>query len=241
MDTAYSEETIRKALLTAGIWKAIDKLDAGHGTYKEVDEVAKKLGDKIATELTGMYSLGRFMDYSFVGHNIVEDCCVAAQTNLNAAAGIGIKPKRNKFPRQRFLEAAARIEASEDADALLRTVMATELLKSVDETARFNADFLADAGMQPVVVRTWSGSYPSHDTKRTDWCHDLAGTFIYPDETSKDTFVRHEGCRCTIEYFPNKYAKGRIAALAKGEIDVEGVLYSTKAETLEKRLRKAAK
>jgi hypothetical protein len=42
-----------------------------------------------------------------------------------------------------------------------------------------------------------------------------------------------------VEYFPNKEAKGRITALAKGEIDRNSVLWNTRADTLEKRLRKA--
>jgi hypothetical protein len=41
-----------------------------------------------------------------------------------------------------------------------------------------------------------------------------------------------------VEYFPDKSAKGRITALRKGDIDREGVLWNTRQDTLEARIRK---
>lgn len=228
------------ALTDEKLLEILKKLDSGAGTYKEVSKIAQILGDKVARELVGMFTEDAFMSLSEASHDIVEECCESAQTNLNAAAGIGLAAKRNKFPRAKFQAAAARIAAADDVDGMLRVVSPTTLLSAVDDTIRYNADFQRDAGMKPIIVRTWSGSYPSHDTKHTDWCHDLAGTYEYGTEP-KEVYARHDGCRCTVEYFPNKQAQGRITALAKGQVDVNGVLWNTKAETLEKRLRKAAK
>jgi len=238
-DKVLQRSFIRQAMADEDIVEAIRILDSGAGTYKEVQKLAEKLGGKIADEI-GTYSEMLFMAYAEAGHGIVMDCCEVAQSNLNAAAGIGLKPKRNKFPRQKFLTAAARIEAAEDTAGAMKTIIPTYMMAAVDDNIRYNADFQKEAGMPGIIVRTWSGSYPSHDTKHTDWCHDLAGTYEYGSEP-KEVYARHDGCRCTVEYFPNKQAQGRITALAKGEIDIKGVLWNTNAETLEKRLKKAAK
>ena len=66
----------------------------------------------------------------------------------------------------------------------------------------------------------------------------MAGEWEYGDEP-RETYYRHEGCRCTVEYFPNKYAKGEITALAKYEVARNGEL-GAKEETLDYRLRRAA-
>ena len=111
------------------------------------------------------------------------------------------------------------VAEAEDADAIavaLNEPVKTNVLQNVDEWVKTNADFQNDAGLEPIIVRTWSGSYPSHDTKHTDWCESLAGTFEYGKEP-KDVYKRHNGCRCTVEYFPNAKSKGRITAMAKGE------------------------
>ena len=230
---------VRRVLADEEIMGAINALDSGAGTYKEVQAIAGKVGDKLAAEV-GTYSEMLFMAYAEAGHGVVMDCCEAAQANLNAAAGIGLKPKRMKFPEQKFLTAASRIGIAADKEAVMKAIAPTVMMAVVDDVIRYNADFQKDAGMKGIIVRTWSGSYPSHDTKHTDWCHDLAGTYEYGTEPP-EVYARHDGCRCTVEYFPNKAAQGRITALAKGEVDVSGVLWNTKSETLAKRLAKQAK
>ena len=45
--------------------------------------------------------------------------------------------------------------------------------------------------------------------------------------TDKKVFQRHEGCRCTVSYYPQGTDKGTITAITKGERDTNKVLWNT--------------
>lgn len=217
----------------------LEELNAGYGTYKQVDKLAELVGSRMARDLAADYSEGRLHEYARAAHRLLSEAGDQAQTNLNAAAKIGMKPLHTKYPKAKVGELAGKL-AGLDPDkigAVISTDMPTLAMGMVDDMAQYNMDFQAKAGLGPVIVRTWSGSYPSHDTRHTDWCQELAGVYDYHDRPP-DVFARHEGCRCTVEYYPNSQAKGQISALAKGEVDRTGVLWNTKAETLQKRIRK---
>lgn len=239
-----NEEELRQQLIKAieddpKMWELVLKLDSGAGTYEEVNDIAAFLGDTIAGEA---YSPEALEAYMVAGHDIVSLLSETAQRNLNDAAGIGLNPMKTKPPNARIkkiVEDMAMVAPEQISDELAN-VIPPEMLSMVDSIVKYNADFQAKAGLQPIIKRTWSGSYPSHDTKHTDWCHDLAGEYRYGSEPS-NVYARHKGCRCKVEYFPNGRAMGRITALSKGEVDRNSVLWNTRADTLEKRLRKANK
>lgn len=221
------------------LWEWLNKLEVGVGTYEDVDNIAELIGDNIAATLADDYSDEALDILTEVGYEVVSDAGVIAQNNLNRAAGIGIKPMTKKYPQgavSAIKEDIAKL-APEAVATALKDKLPTMFMRFVDEVVKYNADFQADAGLEPIIVRTWSGSYPSHDTKHTDWCHDLAGTYVLGTarDAPANVYVRHEGCRCKVEYFPNAQAKGQITALAKNELDYYGELWNTKPETLEKR------
>ena len=241
------EENVLHEIVTAlednpQLWEWIRKLDAGIGTYEEAEGIAEVLGDEIARQLASLYTPEQLEVYARAGHNLVSMVSETAQQNLNDAARIGLKPMTTKYPRAKVDALAAELAsvASESLPEEIRNTVPTLLMGMVDDIVKYNADFQADSGLKPVIVRTWSGSYPNHDTKHTDWCHDLAGEYEYGKEPRR-VYARHKGCRCRVEYFPDKAAKSRITALAKGDIDRDGVLWNTRAETLEQRIRKAAR
>ena len=242
------EEKLRQRLIDAIIkdskqWGRVLTLDSGAGTYDDVNELAAYIGDSIVSELISNYSPEALQAYMLAGHDLVSLFAETAQRNLNDAAGIGLKPMVTKPPNARIeslIEGMASIAPEHIADELANVVPA-EMLGMVDTIVKYNADFQKDAGLHPIIKRTWSGSYGSHDTKHTDWCKDLAGEYAYDSRMDRKVFARHKGCRCKVEYFPSKNAIGRITALAKGEVDRESVLWNTRADTLEKRLKKANK
>ena len=238
------EEKLRQQLIEAigsdkQIGEHIARLDSGFGTYEDVNDIAMFIGGRIADELIASYSPEVLEAYLREGHSLITLFAEVAQKNLNDAAGIGLKPMLTKPPDARIKALAEELSAvaPEMLPDELANAIPPEMLSMVDAIVKYNADFQAKAGLQPVIVRTWSGSYPSHDTKHTDWCHDLAGEYKYGSEPSR-VYARHKGCRCKVEYFPDARAKGRITALSKGEVDRDSVLWNTRADTLERRLRK---
>lgn len=221
--------------------KAIERLDAGYGTYKEVNTIALQVGKRIADEMSIAFDEEVLTRYLTAGHEIVTMSAEVAQTNLNSAAKIGIKPKLTKTPSYKIEQTVAKIATAEPEviPRMCENILPGTMLEMVDDIQRYNADFQSDSGLHPIIKRTWSGSYPSHDTRHTDNCEQMAGDWEYGDEP-RETYYRHEGCRCTVEYFPNKYARGQITALAKYQVARNGEL-GAKEETLEKRLKDAAR
>ena len=222
------------------LWPLVQKLDSGSGTYAEVKKVAEMLGDEISAFFVDEFDQEVYDTLIKEAHSVIDMASRTAQTNLNNAARIGLKPQTRKFPKAAVAEAGKKLGVldPEKLKAVAKDVIPTLLMQMVDENVKYNADFQADAGLKPLIVRIWSGSRPSHDTKHTDWCEDLAGVYEYGTEPS-NVYARHEGCRCTVEYYPNAAARGRITALSKGEVDVYSELWNTDNETLEKRLKKA--
>lgn len=221
--------------------RAIERLDAGYGTYRDANTVAVQVGKRIADEMSITFDEEALKRYLAAGHEIITMTAETAQTNLNRAAKIGIKPKLTKTPVHKIEQTAAKIAAAEPEviPAMCENILPSFMLEMVDDITKYNADFQKDSGLHPIIRRTWSGSYPSHDTRHTDNCEQMAGEWEYGDEP-RETYYRHEGCRCTVEYFPNKYAKGEITALAKYEVARNGEL-GAKEETLERRLADAAR
>ena len=240
--TGNELERLTKALRSdPKMIKAIDRLDRGVGTYKEVNKIAVFLGRRIAEEMGISFSEEALTNYLVAGHGLVAMSAEAAQTNLNMAAKIGLKPKTTKTPNSKIAAAVTTVSTAEpEAVAkICDNVLPTLMLEMVDDIQRYNADFQKDSGLYPIIRRTWSGQYGSHDTRHTDNCEELAGEWEYGDEP-RETYWRHEGCRCTVEYFPNRNAEGWVTALAKYEVARNGELFS-KEETLERRLKDAAR
>lgn len=221
--------------------RAIERLDAGYGTYKDVNTIAIQVGKRIADEMAITFDAESLKRYLAAGHSVITMTAETAQTNLNKAAKIGIKPKLTKTPVHKIEQTAAMIAAAEPEviPAMCENVLPSFMLGLVDDITRYNADFQKDSGLHPIIKRTWSGQYGTHDTRHTDNCEQMAGEWEYGDEP-RETYFRHEGCRCTVEYFPSRGAKGQITALAKYEVARNGEL-GAKEETLEKRLADAAR
>lgn len=220
--------------------KAVERLNAGYGTYKEVNTIALQVGKRIADEMSITFDAEALARYLSAGHEIVTLSAEVAQMNLNSAAGIAVKPMVTKTPKYKIEQTVAKIAAVEPevVPTMCENVLPSFMLEMVDDITKYNADFQKDSGMHPIIRRTWSGSYPSHDTRHTDNCEELAGEWEYGDEP-RETYFRHEGCRCTVEYFPNRNAEGQITALAKYEVARNGEL-GAKEETLAYRERRAA-
>lgn len=222
------------------------RIRQGRATYKDASIFAEEIGTILSEILTDLdltsidvndlvwNVLGNALNQNISLSNLV---CESVQSTLNEAAEIGLNPVAPALNVSRIkdLQKAAAEATDENAlFALLNEPVITNVMSNVDDWVKTNADFQAEAGLDPIIVRTWSGSFPSHDTKHTDWCKRLAGTWEYGDEP-QGVYRRHTGCKCVVEYFPNKKAKGRITALTKGEKDTEHVLWNTGKFTSTKR------
>lgn len=216
------------------------KIRQGTATYEEAHNFSLAIGKNLQKVLADTFdTLPENPDLLNIA-DIVERCltqnyrlsslvCETIQDELNTLAGVGMNPISPKMDKAKITAIKDAVTASDTPEALKNAVgddVTTYTLSVVDDWVKTNAEFQRLSGMEPVIVRKWSGRYPSHDTKRTDWCKDLEGTWVYGEQPSR-VFARHKGCTCSVVYYPDKKVKGRITALAKGEKDTNKVLWNT--------------
>lgn len=160
---------------------------------------------------------------------LVDSVCDVIQGQMNESVNIGLEPMKPKVSASRVDGIKSMVVGAESNDTIYNAVAAGAANYTqayVDEWVRTNAEFQALNGLEPTLVRVWSGRRPSHDTRGTDWCKDLAGVYNYNDRP-REVFARHEGCRCTVSFYPVGYKKGTITVLAKGEKDINKQLWNT--------------
>lgn len=92
----------------------------------------------------------------------------------------------------------------------------------VDDSVKKNINFDAELGFKPQLIREYEGPHRQHTNHNDggelvdcDWCLDLAGTYDYDEvrATGSDIYKRHDGCRCTVTYIPDKYSRSRMTAM----------------------------
>lgn len=217
------------------------KIKRGTATYEDAHKFSLAIGELLESTLSDMIDrLPEGADLMEIANSIVEKAltqnyrlsslvCETVQDELNSMARIGLKaiePGIDKGRIQTIKEAFIEAQTPEAMKVALGEDVKTFTLAVVDDWVKANADFQKQSGLEPIIARKWSGRFSSHDTKHTDWCKDLEGVWEYGDHPSR-VFARHQGCTCTVMYYPNKEARGRITALSKGEKDTDQVLWNT--------------
>lgn len=247
MDASTYEKTVRDKFTALfeknkSVGNIYEKLRKGTATYEDANKFGKEISSILSTVVDETVTdrivneEAKTMLYNMIGQNVelVSAVCDAVQSNLNTLAEISIKPiSPNK---SRIKDRMGGIIKSIDDKTPIKEVIRsgeTLTLSVVDEWVQTNAEFQAKAGLSPVIVRKWDGTWGSHDTRHTDFCSRLQGVYEYP-VSDRRVFQRHKGCQCVISYYPNKKAQGIITALAKGEKDTEGILRTATASTKSK-------
>jgi hypothetical protein len=130
-------------------------------------------------------------------HDLVADYCEAVQTELNKAAGIGIKairPELNQDKIDGIVNRLSEEDAFEKISWILEEPVLNFIQSVVDDAVKENAEFHHKAGLGPKIIRKEVGNC-------CDWCKKVVGSYEYPD-VPKDVYRRHRYCRCTVEYDP---------------------------------------
>ena len=97
----------------------------------------------------------------------------------------------------------ARIAEAEDYDEIkwmLDEPVTNFSMSVVDDFIMANIMLHYDMGLHPKIVRKEAG-------KCNDWCHEIVGSYDYPDDVPDDVYKRYRYCRCTVEYFPGNGKK----------------------------------
>lgn len=190
------------------------KLEAGTATHTEAYEYAGRVGEILTDTYQHTISSASLPDgklwYNIanrvitptMNHNydIIAQYVTDVQTNLNKAAGLGIKaiqPDMNAADKIQGIVNRVSSESSyDDIQWILQEPVKTFGRSVVDASISANVNFQGKAGLTPKIVRKATGSC-------CKWCMALAGTYTYPD-VPKDVYRRHDNCKCVVNYDPGK-------------------------------------
>ena len=193
--------------------KTIDRIDGGKGTYREAQEFASNIGDKLGEAYKKNLTPESLPDgrlYRNIAekvirptlhenYELVSDASQKVQKALNDEAGIGLKVQIPEEDTDRVDGIIDRVSdhvdefTSETADDLAgMTENFTHHV--VDAFIEKNADFQYNAGLKPKIERDAMAEC-------CGWCLDLAGTYEYPLK-DRSVFQRHKDCRCVVDYHP---------------------------------------
>lgn len=251
MEISSLEKQIRESFSTMfeenkRIEEVFKRMRGGYATYEDAQTFAMTIGDILRDS---------FNELDIEGANVEELCevivsnamtqnynlssmvCSVVQESLNEAAEVGLNPIQPRLNISKIDGLQTILEEAEDIVGVqneVATAMSTFTQSVVDDWVKSNADFQARAGLNPVIVRKYEGMH--FDPHRTPhwrdcpYCKNLEGIYNYREEP-RDVYKRHIDCRCIVSYYPDEKSKGRITALAKGQLDTEQVLWNTGMKT----------
>lgn len=208
IDRAFKNNTSDSEVIKNKIMALRDKA----ATHKDTEELAAEIGEILAEAFTAEVSTqawaGEQIHYEAAkaliepnlkrNYDIVSDYAEQVQVQLNDEADLSmnaIKPEINKDRMEGIIKKIATYDDFDKGKWLLNEPIVIFTIAVADEAVRANAEFQAQAGLGPKVVRKIKGNC-------CDWCKEVAGTYNYPDEVPNDVWRRHRYCRCTVEYFP---------------------------------------
>lgn len=218
------------------------RIRRGTATHEDSSVFANQIGDILKKALKSVDVSDADIDY--LSYNILGNClnqnyrlttlvAESVQNILLDASGLGVNaivPGINKNRIAGLQTLISNADTTEQVEAVLGEPVVNFTQYCVDYFVKKNAEFNKQIGMDPIVARKYEGQHydPHREPHMQDcqYCKELAGEWAYGEEPL-DVFKRHEGCRCTVAYFPNKKSKGTMMALSKGEKDTDGVLWNT--------------
>lgn len=208
IDEAFKNNTSESGIIKNKIIALREKA----ATHKDTEELAAEIGEILAevftAEVDNQSWAGEQIHYDAAkaliepnlkrNYDIVSDYAEQVQVQLNDKAGLSmnaIKPEINKDRMEGLIKKIATYDDFDKGKWLLDEPIVNFTMAVADEVVRANAEFQAQAGLSPKVVRKIKGNC-------CDWCKEVSGTYNYPDEVPNDVWRRHRYCRCTVEYFP---------------------------------------
>ncbi len=208
-------QTIRlawqKALISDAELRSLTKrITEGKATYKEVEDIAYRVGKDLSKALVGNIT-SDIMPDGHVPQNVAEkilqptlreahamviEAATKTQEAMNKAAGIGLKAQAAEFDAEKAQGLVYKLTNGllEDTGWILDAPVTEFVQSSADRTMKKNVDFQARAGLHPIITREAEG-------KCCKWCSNLEGSYEYGDEP-KDIYRRHRRCRCVVDYRP---------------------------------------
>lgn len=198
---ARLDSEVLKDLLSKLHHSKASYLDANQYAIEVGEILSKVLGVSLTNETLPdgkmYYNIAQRVLTDVLGRNyeLVSDYTEQVQKNLNSEAKIGLAaqvPELNQDRIDGLVNRLASEESFDDVKWLLDDPIVNFSQSIVDDSIRKNAEFHAEVGLSPKIVRTTVGNC-------CKWCQKLAGSYVYPN-VPHDVYRRHKNCRCIVNY-----------------------------------------
>lgn len=197
-----------------------DVLNLGKATYETAHIYAYEVGEILARSLGENITEDNLPDgrayYNIIkrileptlknNYDIVNSYCSQVQESLNKAEGLNIKAKTPEFNQDRcdgLIDKISNADKFEDVTWVLDEPIKDFTQSVVDDNVKVNAEFHHELGMAPRIIRR-------AESNCCKWCSNLDGSYDYPYDVPDDVWRRHQRCRCSVEYFPDKHRKQNV-------------------------------
>ncbi len=204
-----NKEFQNNCLKDLGMRKLTEKVLTGTATYEDAYKYAESVGNAraaaFASEISSEVLPDGKMYYNIASrllgesltedHELVSDFAQQVQQAINENAGIRLKAQTADLDESRiknFIEGVCNADNYDDVKWKMGSPVVTHARSVVDDTVKKNAKFQSKVGIKVKIVR-------HADSKCCPWCDDLVGEYTYPGVPS-DVFMRHDNCRCSLDY-----------------------------------------
>lgn len=195
------------------------KVRDGTATYDQANQYAIEVGNILAKayklnipaeKMTYEKAMELLSSPLNNNYELISKYCESVQKIMNEKYNMQVNPVKPKQNLDRINGLAKAISESEDEIETIKYFQEQVINYSqsiVDDSIHDNAQFFSDLGFKPQIIREYEGPHDERGhTVDCEWCMNLAGSYDYEDVKSggSDLYKRHEGCRCTLTYIPNK-------------------------------------
>ncbi len=199
---------LSKSSKIAAIRKAMDD---GLATYADANEYAQEVGSILAQSFKKYITPETLPDGRMYfniadriltqtlgnNHKLIATASAEIQTQLNTAAGIGIKGIKVNLNKDRIKGLVDRVSSEIEFERIawiLDEPVINFSQSIVDDTIKANTEFHGKSGLPAKVTRI-------PEAGACKWCREVAGEYAYPN-VPDDVYRRHERCRCIVDYDP---------------------------------------
>lgn len=208
------QEDFNKTFLNNPAFKRVTALiQNGTATYKDAADFATWTGNALSSSIKHCVTSDVLPDgkmyYNIADrilgttlqndYEMITKITDQIQTSMNLKIGISVKAVKPKLNKSRIDGLVNRLAEEPDFDKvswLLGEPIVNFHQSIVDDAVKANVAFHAELGLEPSVHRVASPGC-------CEWCNAIAGTYKYP-RVPDEIYRRHERCRCTVEYYPEK-------------------------------------
>lgn len=210
-DKTLYQEKFNKQMRFGAVNDNINRIERGIANQNDVFELTKEIGrasnqalaETIAEAgLTGEEAAEITEAVITDNYAVISDYAELVQKGQYELAELGIQPRQVNLSQAQYKQQALNVAAQVDATTAAAYIINEDVVNLIicqafDNIMQQYAEQNKNLDIPQKVRRVWDGTEGSHDTRHTDWCKAVQGTYDYP-VTDNRVWQRHKRCGCSV-------------------------------------------